>query len=288
MIWTARVISVYDEYDGDRIKARVLPSDQYKTDEHIVYAFPLLPKMFRVKPKVDEAVYILTPDDDPRGQRMYIGPIISQPQFMDKDDFVGGATTLLKGGIKAPEKAPSLLPQSEGCIPKDDEVGVYGRGNTDIILGKNNIRLRAGVRQIENEQGNKVVNFNGNDPAFINLKYYKDGLDNGDNKVKSTAAIVGDDVVLLSSKGFPYFDFNDKDENISDETMKEIIEKAHQLPYGDILVDFLQMFIRMFKSHTHKYHNMPPCPDSESLKFDTKYPSENLDDELLSKHVKIN
>ena len=48
MLGTARVVSVYDEYDGDRIKARLLPADQYKTDENLVYAFPIIPKMFTI------------------------------------------------------------------------------------------------------------------------------------------------------------------------------------------------------------------------------------------------
>ncbi len=288
MISVGRVININDDTDGDRIKARVLPADQYKTDENIAYAFPILPKMFRVKPKVGEAVLIVTPDDDQRGQRYYFGPIVSQPQFMDYDDFIAGATTLLKGALKEPEKAPSLIPDSVGCIPSDEEVGVYGRGNSDIIIGENNVRIRSGVRKIETKNSEKALTFNGSDPSFIKLKYYNDGLKTDSGITKSSAIIGGNDIVLASSDGDPYFSFNDKDESVSDETFKEMLEKAHQLPYGDILVDFLQSFIKMFKSHTHKYHNLPPCPDSESLKFDTKYPSENLDNILLSKHIKIN
>lgn len=288
MISVGRVININDDTDGDRIKARVLPADQYKTDDNIAYAFPILPKMFRVKPKVGEAVLIVTPDDDQRGQRYYFGPIVSQPQFMDYDDFIAGATTLLKGALKEPEKAPSLIPDSVGCIPSDEEVGVYGRGNSDIIIGEDNVRIRSGVRKIETKNSEKALTFNGSDPSFIKLKYYNDGLKTDSGITKSSAIIGGNDIVLASSDGDPYFSFNDKDESVSDETFKEMLEKAHQLPYGDILVDFLQSFIKMFKSHTHKYHNLPPCPDSESLKFDTNYPSENLDNILLSKHIKIN
>lgn len=288
MLGTARVISVYDEYDGDRIKARLLPADQYKTDENLVYAFPIIPKMFRVKPKVGEAVLILTPDDDPRGQRYYFGPIVSQPQYMNYDDFVAGATTLLRGAIREPSKAPSLIPNSVGCVPKDNEVCIYGRGNTDIILSEDDIRIRAGVRNIIDSDGKKEMKFNGDDPAFLSLKYYKDGLDANGQTVKSRAVLAGSEIVLVSTDGNPYFKMDDKEENISDEQFAEMIEKAHRLPYGDILVDFLKTFIEMFKSHTHKYHNMPPCPDDKSLNFDTKYPTGNLEDILLSKHIKIN
>ena len=53
--------------------------------------------------------------------------------------------------------------------------------------------------------------------------------------------------------------------------MKRIIQDAHALPYGDELVKFLTMFLQMFKSHTHKYANLPPCPDDASKKLDMKY-----------------
>lgn len=289
MISIGRVINTHDDYDGDRIQVRVLPADQYKADENVPYAFPLLPKMFRVKPKLDEAVFIITADDDMRSQRYYIGPIISQPQYVENDDFIAGATSLLRGAIKQPSKAPSLVPDSVGTIPKEDEVVLNGRGTSDIVLGTEDVRIRAGVKTFEiNSNGEKTLKFNGNDPAFVKLDYFEDGLSTNSATSKSTAVIGADDIILASGQGDPYYSFNDKDETVSEEEIKKMIETAHQLPYGDILVDFLKMFIKMFKSHTHKYHNMPPCPDSESLKFDTKYPTANLDDILLSKHVKTN
>ena len=54
-----KVISVEDDTDADRIKVRLSPEDNTKTIDEIDYAFPLLPKMFHVKPKVGEAVFLL-------------------------------------------------------------------------------------------------------------------------------------------------------------------------------------------------------------------------------------
>ena len=54
-----KVISIDDDTDADRIKVRLAPEDNSKTLSEIEYAFPLLPKMFHVKPKVGEAVLVL-------------------------------------------------------------------------------------------------------------------------------------------------------------------------------------------------------------------------------------
>ena len=72
-------------------------------------------------------------------------------------------------------------------------------------------------------------------------------------------------------------------ESISDEEMTKIIETAHQLPYGDKLVDFLKLLLKAFNTHTHNYHNLPPIPDMTYNAVNNF----NLND-ILSKNVKIN
>ena len=74
-----KVVSVEDDTDADRIKVRLSPEDNAKTIDEIDYAFPLLPKMFHVKPKIGEAVFLLlATTNDGESQRYYIGPVISQ------------------------------------------------------------------------------------------------------------------------------------------------------------------------------------------------------------------
>ena len=65
--------------------------------------------------------------------------------------------------------------------------------------------------------------------------------------------------------------------------MDEIIEKAHKLPYGDVLVEFLNLFRDAFLKHTHNFPTMPTCPDPNVVNlslFDTN--------EILSKNIRIN
>lgn len=280
-----RVVSIDDPNDGWRIKARVLPADQYKTDNNIDYAFPLLPKIFHVLPKVGEAVLILTADDDLRGQRYYLGPVTSQPQTLNMSDYMLDATSLLKGGVKAPYKSLVNAPDTKGSYPEDDEIGVLGRLNSDIIISDNDVRLRSGARVVN---GIKDIKFNHANPAFVKLRYYPTGLISSGETVDSSVVVAAQDINLISTAGDPLFDLYDREEGVSEDTMKEILSKAHRLPYGDVLVDFLTMFLRMFYSHTHKYHNLPPCPDSESSKFRTKYPLNSFGEKILSKHVRIN
>ena len=78
-----QVVDVNDETGGGRIKVKIA---QDKTNGE--YAFPLLPKPIQVKPKVGEGVIVLSSElNNPDSNRFYIGPIISQPQYFEKDEY---------------------------------------------------------------------------------------------------------------------------------------------------------------------------------------------------------
>lgn len=318
-IYIGNVIDIKDDYDGCRIKAKILNADLHKSDEEIPYAFPLLPKHIQIKPKVNEAVFIFLNDENKKnGIRYYIGPIISQPQFLFKDDYALGATTLIGNNGKNPLPSISNDSNCDGVLPKNDDVAVLGRKNSDIILSNDDIRIRCGVR-LTNNTNSTIISFNKQNPSFIKLKYHNEPinkiLNNGTyTNSMSSSTIVSDEINLISNLGSPYFDVYNSDEQITDDIMKKIVEEAHVLPYGDKLVDFLLLFLQMFKSHTHKYSNLPPCPDEASENLEKAYGStggvykksnyeivgnvaqreivsktfSGLSDKLLSKHVRIN
>ena len=275
-----QVVGIDDDTDGNRIRARVLPEDNKLTNNEVPYAFPLLPKMLHVKPKLGESVLVICCDaNNGNSDRFYIGPLISQPQYMYKDDFDHGALTLLKGAITAPTEALSNNPNSNGCLPKNDEIAICGRKNSDIILSDNDIRVRCGSHLVDENNKTKII-FNGKNSSFFKLKYHVTPLDNGN---KSTATIVADEINLLSNQSKDSFNLNDSNESINDDEMNKIIETAHVLPYGDKLVEFLKLFLTAFKTHTHPYSGLPPCNDSTYKAVD-QY---NLND-ILSKNVRIN
>lgn len=275
----AKVDSVFDSDDGGRIRALVLPEDRGKSWDDIPYAFPLLPKMMHIVPKVGEAVLILTAKlDDANSQRYYLGPIIHQPQFMNFDSYEIGATTMLDGGPGSPSLAPSYDPESSGALPQIEDIALMGRKNTDIVLGENDVKIECGVRLLNEDT--EEIKFNRTTPTYIKLKQHSAEL--SDNS-KSSATIVSENINLISTVGTPYIDVADNKELITDDALNKILEEAHVLPYGDILVKFLGIFVEAFKAHTHPYPGMPPVQETTYMNVN------NFDlNTILSKNVRIN
>jgi hypothetical protein len=65
--------------------------------------------------------------------------------------------------------------------------------------------------------------------------------------------------------------------------MQDILDRAHVLPYGDILVDFLKLFLKSYTSHVHSYPGNPPIVDKNMTNLLTF----NLND-MLSQSIRIN
>ena len=278
------VISVYDETDGERIKVRLYPNDNDVKDENIPYAYPLLPKHLHIKPKVGEFVLIiLTEAGNGYSNRYYIGPIISQPQFLDKDDFIMNAMSLYPGSGKKPDVAPHTDPDTHGSFANDKDIAIYGRNKGDIILTDNDVRIRCGSRLKDKTSKSGIV-FNRTDPACIHLKHTDNLRGNNDKELyRSTATVVADKINLIGNLSKTKFDVSDKDDLITDGDMQKIIDTAHRLPYGDVLVDFLKLFTRAFLNHYHPYpgEKLDSGSDEEEL---LEYPF----DSMLSETVRIN
>ena len=276
MIKIGVVQSIYDENDGGRIKVSISPDDDYMAE--IPWAFPLLPKMLHVKPKIGEAVLIITSDDkNTNSQRYYIGPLISQSQYMDYDNFFYGATSTLNGGTKQPSSAVTGNPNVDGCLPDENDIAICGRRNSDIILTNNDIRIRCGVKEVDNGD-TKKMEFNRLTPSYILLKHSPDNT-----ITKSNVNVVAQDINLISVDGDGGFNVTDKDKLINDDVMADIIEKAHKLPYGDILIEFLSKMRDVITTHTHPYSMLPPCYDNKMLNL-----NEYDLNKMLSKHIRIN
>jgi len=292
-----------DELDGKRIKVRI-EADSRTTD--IPDAFPLLPKIMHIIPKVGEAVIVFYPNDKPNEQRFYLGPITSQYQHMFKDYFDFGALKLI-GGKGDADTAITNIPKTHGAFATNEDIAIYGRKNSDIILGDSDLRIRCGCHLV-NKIDTTDIAFNKSNPSFIKLKYHENPVQVTKPKwmndrfekvpsgnLESSACIVAQEINLISTdSGNPYINTSNTDiknrlsknngnEGISDEDLAKFIEEAHPLPYGDTLIKFLHIFIKAFENHTHRYHQMIPVQD-ETMKTLKSYP---LND-ILSKNVRIN
>ena len=256
----AKVLSVKDDLDGLRIKVRLYPEDNLTTDDNdLPYCFPLLPKMVHVNPKEGESVLIiLAKQDDPKGDRYFFGPIIAQPQNLDFAASDSGAYTLMNGSIVSPQEAPSNNPENEGSFPERDDVSLRGRENTDIILKTNEIRIRCGIHK----NGSNKLAFNNKNIGYIQMKYIN-GIEHKGKSFNSVTNIVSDKINLLSYQSIDGFKMTDNKSLITDEQLIEILNKAHLLPYGDILIEFLDKFLKAFINHTHNFPGNPTLPTEE-------------------------
>lgn len=281
------VTNSIDKLYTGRIKVRFMPSDNMKSDEDLSYAVPLLPQLIHIIPKTGEAVLLFTENSNQDSQRFYIGPIIGQLNSLNYAPFNGIATKALRS--TSPKNGDYLFDNNLyldnntfGSYAKEDEVALYGRKNSDIIIGDDDIRIRCNVRQ--------NGNFNKKNPSFLKLRYYPNGIEvkKQETLSNSTATLVAEEINLISPNGDNYYNVATSGESIDDKTMQKIVQEAHVLPYGDVLVDFLQMFYKVFQGHVHPYSGMPPIVDDATAILNEKYPQNDLPKILLSKHIRIN
>ena len=279
-----KVISISDDTDADRIKVRLSPEDNSKSIDEIDYAFPILPKMSHVKPKVGEAVLVLLAvTNDGNSQRYYIGPVVSQDHRLNFDPYFQGADSFLRGAFKKFDVAPRMNPDHNGILPNDNDIVIRGRKNADIQITDDDVRIKAGVKVVDDANAYNMM-FNIKNPSYAKFKYHNASLADGS---RSTATIVSDKIALLSNNSPNYFYTTDRNDLITDDELNRVIESAYKLPYGEKLVEFLKAFVDAFVKHTHPYPMMPPNPFYTSTILEKK--AQLLDKgEMLSNTVRIN
>ncbi len=279
-----KVVSIDDDTDADRIKVRLTPEDNSKTDDQLDYAFPLLPKMFHIKPKKNEAVFVFLADTtDGNSQRYYIGPVISQDHRIYNDPYFNGADSFLRGAYKKFDTAPRMNPDIKGLLPNDNDVVIRGRKNSEMQISENDITLKAGVKLLNNSN-NYDMSFNEKNPGYVKTKYHLNPLIDGS---RSSTSIVSDKIFLVSNTSPNYFKTTDREHLLTDDEYNKLITKAYKLPYGELLVEFLNTFVTAFIEHTHPFSMLPPSPAQTANLLSKK--GVLLDrGEMLSDTVRIN
>lgn len=279
----AKVISVNDEYNANRIKVRIGGLDANKNDNELPYCFPLLPNLIHIRPKNDESVIVLLEKNgSPTTNRFYIGPILSQQYFYNHDFYDLTAFNMLLNRKMEPVQNPDCDPLNKGTLPNTEDIALIGRENTDVVLKTNELRLRCGYKSNPCGPVKQRLFFNTVDPAYIQLKYKK-LIDNNNKEINSFINIVADRINLLSRDSKTFFKLTDQEDLITDGTMKKILDEAHPLVYGDELVAFLKQFVEIFRAHTHPFSMKTPS----FTKNDNTVLGKNLN-EMLSDAIRIN
>jgi hypothetical protein len=300
MVDVGRVIDNSDRDGTGRIYVYIEGIDKDDSLDKEKLAFPLLPKFFSVKPKIGENVIIIgIPNvNGDMMLRTYIGPIISQYQDMLINT---GSQSLAGLGLSncGLQRNPLLTPGSSGSLGKENEVAIYGREKTDILMGDDSVRIRCGARLDSFDIHGKTFKFNTIDSAFMHMKYYDHALNAkkiswDDNKKKlvkkdvtvgSVATISADEINLVSSSDIPKNPINNPgSEMIGDYEIAEIIENGHPMVYGDKLVEILNYFREAIYNHIHdwgpsmaKDHPTPELIKLDELNFG----------EMLSTNVRV-
>lgn len=290
IFYYGKVVSNQDELGANRIKVRILGVDDASSLNELPYAFPMIQKQLHVVPKINETVLVFIPDvKNPNIDRMYIGPLISQPQFLYRDSEVFSAKSTLDSGIKEPQSSPFTIPENKGVYPSIEDVALQGRDNSDIILKEKEVLIRAGQFDSNISRG-EIPKFNKVNPSYIQIKHdvvLKTATNNTNSEVGGIINIVSNKINLLTHKnGSPRFVLNNQSDTITDSEIQKIVKEAHPLVFGDDLIEFLQVFIEAFINHVHAYPGLKPQDVSGANDIDKllQYDLQSF----LSKNIKIN
>lgn len=303
------VMSIDDPLGLNRIKVWIKGSVSNGGDDELLggangverlpWCLPLLPKHITVKPKVGEMVMIFVFNRQKEGSdRLYIGPIISQ---LNKLDFDSARTTALAGftfGPVQPNVTPENIPDLQGVFPAPDDVSIQGRYNTDITQKNNEVVIRAGkfVETTVTQLNPYPIKFNFDTQAYIqiknNVKLPKVTETEVGDRIGSVTNIVANKINLITHGGSPNFNTTNQIDLISFEEMEKILSTAHQLPFGDVLLQYLRLLKEAFFAHVHRGNGLPPTDltisgNKQAVK-EFKDNAANLEQSMLSKNVRIN
>ena len=286
-----KVVDVNDPNGTGRIRVRTEYDNPKPTNDDLPWCFPLLPKVFHVVPKVGEMVLVIAmAPGDFEQPNFFIGPIISQEDKLYEEEYDKAFKGLRTGYYEPDENPRNKKDVPPTLYPETHDICLEGRKDTGIQLKDEEVRIKAGVKVVSDGS----VKNNTESPAFISLKYYPKNDPDTDG-FKSTISLAADKINLLGTNtsdpetsNIPVTQNKDpeaeeKDNLISDSAMKSLLNKAHQVPYGDTLIEFLDLLRVALVKHVHPFPTMTPCTD-ENMNAVMGYPLEGM----LSDNVRIN
>lgn len=294
------VVSIEDPNFLGRIKVRIKGpyskgGDDGVLDKDLPFCTPMIPKFYSSQPKIGEAVFIfIFSDEKAHIDRMYLGPLISQPQQLNYDPFYTSALAGFSFGSETPRVSVSNIPQLNGVFPAPEDISVQGRYNTDITQKTNEVVIRAGKFKSYTPDQNNPFNFafNAKTQAYIQIKNDVQVFPKGSTTLATEESfgtvtnIVANKINLIThADGSPRFNVTNQDNLISDDEMSRILDEAHQLPFGDVLLEYLKLLKNALFFHVHN-GNGNPSSGEPLVQFREK--AEGLEKAMLSKNIRIN
>lgn len=299
-----QVVNIDDPTSSGRIQVAIKGSVSKGGDDSIpiselAWCFPMVPKFFASRPNVGEAVLIFTfSNQKSHIDRLYLGPIISQPQFLNDDPITATALSGFEFGHIAPAVSVNTIPELDGVFPNPDDISVQGRDNADITLKPSEIVLRAGKFVTTTSTTNNPFNFtfNAKTQAYIQIKdnaILAAATDKTEEVKGSVTNIVANKINLLTHKdGSPIFNIMNQTDLISSDELLRILDEAHPIPFGDIMVTWMQLCQDAIFNHVHNGVGNPATDlttsgNKQSLAIFKKN-TDALIAQMLSKNIKVN
>jgi hypothetical protein len=258
----------------------------------------MLPKHLQIIPKIGEAAFVFVFDKLRQNvDRMYIGPITSQLDKLNKDE---ARITALRGftfGVLNPNVNVATIPEIKGVFPSEEDISIQGRFNTDITQKSNEIVLRAGKFEVTTvtDKNPYPFTFNTKTQAYIQiLNDTKLSVDESGNQINGTITnIVANKINLITHKdGSPRFNVTGQDKLISEDEMARILTEAHQVPFGDVLLEYLKLLKEALFFHVHNGNgnqatDLTNAGNKQALAL-FKSRADDLEKAMLSLNVRIN
>ena len=300
IIEVGEVVSVQDPNNLGRIKVRIKGSrarggDDGISDDELPWCLPLMTKMFSIQPKPKESVFIFTfGSRQDFVDRMYMGPIISQPQQLNHDPYFSSSLAGFSFGSEAPKVDVESIPQLKGIFPNPEDVSVQGRYNTDITQKHNEVLIRAGkfIESTPSKNNPFPFTFNTKSQGYIQIKngalVTQDPATYG-----SVTNIVANKINLLTHEnGSPFFELNNQENLISNSELAKILTTAHPIGFGDLQLEYMILMKNAIFNHVHNGSGNPATDLTTSGNIQSiaefKSKADDLERRMLSKNIRIN
>lgn len=164
---------------------------------------PLNTFFTNIVPKVGEYVNLIyaNPENTENLDRYYIGPVFSSALLVENEPYNSAVTNLELGSRNLP--APDITlsdgtlsnEKSEGVFIKPEDVGIQGRGGSDIVVKKNHLLLRSG-KFVETANKKSVPNsYIGR--GFLQISKFEKNISFGLPEKKKKLKTVYDDLKIL-------------------------------------------------------------------------------------------
>lgn len=246
---------------GRRIKVRLFEDKNNLDPNDLPWVWPLLPKHLQITPKVGEMVMVFLQSlDSAKGNRFYIGPIISQDYYLNH----GGryeALSLMQGVSTKPLCHPIGNSENDGSYPESDTIAIQGRGDAAMWLKDEELRLMCGHkpqwknRSVTERADPGSLTFNKENLGYIQMRY-DNFRDKKNNEFHSVINMVADRINLISHNGADTIgnvSVTEQKELMNKESVENFVSDGECMVYGDRLIKFLEQFRKIFADHTHHW-----------------------------------